>query len=121
MLAQTDNKPFTSTSFTEDGDIIILSIDPFTPGSNNFQIKFLNSTWIPIDISSAKMRLTQTEKGIGPIEVDTRRMSPATNEFSTSASFGLPGKWEIQIEGTPKKENAPNIIGTFDSVSQASS
>ena len=114
LLAQTDNKPFTSTSFTEDGDIIILSIDPFTPGSNNFQIKFLNSTWIPIDISSAKMRLTQTEKGIGPIEVDTRRMSPATNEFSTSASFGLPGKWEIQIEGTPKKENAPNIIGTFD-------
>jgi copper transport protein len=114
LLAQTANKPFTSTSFTQDGDIISLSIDPFAPGSNNFQIKFLNSTWIPIDISSAKMRLTQTEKGIGPIEVDTRRVASAINEFSTSASFGIPGKWEIQIEGTPKKGNAPNIVGTFD-------
>ena len=114
LLAQTANKPFTSTSFTQDGDIIRLSIDPYTPGSNNFQIRFLNSTWIPIDISSAKIRLTQTEKGIGPIEVDTRRVASATNEFSTRASFGIPGKWEIQIEGTPKKENAPNIVGTFD-------
>ena len=114
IFAQTSNKPFTSTSFTEDGNIITLSIDPFTPGNNNFQIKFLNSTWNPIDVSLAKMRLTQTDKGIGPIEVDTKRISSAVNVFSTSASFGLPGKWEIQIEGTPNKQNEPNIVGTFD-------
>jgi hypothetical protein len=41
-------------------------------------------------------------------------VASAINEFSTSASFGIPGKWEIQIEGTPKKGNAPNIVGTFD-------
>ena len=52
---QSSNKPFTSTTFTEDGDIITLSIISFSAaGSNNFQIKFLNSTWNPIDISSAK-------------------------------------------------------------------
>ncbi len=114
LLSQTSNKPFTSTSFTEDGDIIILSIDPFQPGNNDFRIKFLNSTWTPINMNSATMRLTQTDKGIGPIEVDTKRMSSTLNEFSASASFGLPGKWEIQIEGTPNRENSPNILGTFD-------
>jgi copper transport protein len=114
LLAQASNKPFTSTSFTEDGDIIILTIDPFRPGSNNFQIRFLNSAWTPINMNSATMRLTQTDKGIGPIEVDTKHMLSTSNRFSASASFGLPGKWEIQIEGTPKRENSPNILGTFD-------
>jgi copper transport protein len=114
LAAQTSNKPFTATSFTDDGDIITLSIDPFHPGSNNFQIRFLNSTWTLIDMNSATVRLTQTDKGIGPIEVDTKHMSSTSNEFSASASFGLPGKWEIQIEGTPKRENSPNILGTFD-------
>ncbi|HEY7081724.1 MAG TPA: copper resistance protein CopC, partial [Nitrososphaeraceae archaeon] len=113
LLAQTSNKPFTSTSFTEDGDIIILSVDPYQPGSNNFQIRFLNSTWTPIDMNSATMRLTQTDKGIGPIEVDTKHITSTPDEFSASASFGLPGKWEVQIEGTPKRENSPNILGTF--------
>lgn len=111
---QSSNKPFTSTTFTEDGDIITLSVDPFAPGSNNFQIKFLNSTWNPVDISSAKMRFTQTDKGIGPIEVDTKRVSSSKGVFSASASFGLPGKWEIQIEGTPNKKNEPNVVGTYD-------
>jgi len=114
LLAQASNEPIASTSFTEDGNIVTLSIDPLKPGSNDFQVKFLNSTWVPIDISTATMRLTQTEKGIGPIEVDTKRVPSTTNEFSASASFGLPGKWEIQVEGTPKKENEPNIVGTFD-------
>ncbi|HEY7078255.1 MAG TPA: copper resistance protein CopC [Nitrososphaeraceae archaeon] len=115
LPSQIGSQPFTSTGFTEDGNnTVVLSIDPFTPGSNNFQVKFLDLHGNPVDINSAKMRLTQTEKGIGPIEVDTKPVSNDKGVYSSKASFGLPGKWEIQVEGTPNKKNEPSIVGTFD-------
>lgn len=94
--------------------MVVLSIDPFTLGSNNFQVKFLDLHRNPVDINSAKMRLTQTEKGIGPIEVDTNPVPDTKGVYSSKASFGLPGKWEIQVEGTPNKKNEPSVVGTFD-------
>lgn len=115
LPSQTGSQPFTSTSFTEDGNnMVVLSIDPFTLGSNNFQVKFLDLHRNPVDINSAKMRLTQTEKGIGPIEVDTNPVPDTKGVYSSKASFGLPGKWEIQVEGTPNKKNEPSVVGTFD-------
>ena len=27
---------------------------------------------------------------------------------------GVPGKWEIQVEGIPNKKNEPSVVGTFD-------
>ncbi len=115
LPSQIGSQPFTSTGFTEDGNnTVVLSIDPFTPGSNNFQVKFLDLHGNPVDINSAKMRLTQTEKGIGPIEVDTKPISNVKGVYSSKASFGLPGKWEIQVEGTPNKKNEPSIVSTFD-------
>ena len=115
LPSQIGGQPFTSTSFTEDGrNMVVLSMDPFTLGSNNFQVKFLDLHRNPVDINSAKMRLTQTEKGIGPIEVDTKPVPNTKGVYSSKASFGLPGKWEIQVEGIPNKKNEPSIVGTFD-------
>jgi copper transport protein len=115
LPSQIGSQPFTSTGFTEDGNnTVVLSVDPFTPGSNNFQVKFLDLHGNRVDVNSAKMRLTQTEKGIGPIEVDTKPVSNAKGVYSSKASFGLPGKWEIQVEGTPNKKNEPSIVSTFD-------
>ncbi len=103
---------FISTRFVEDGSRVILSIDPFTPGNNNFKISFLDSQKNPIDIKSAQMRYTQTEKGIGPITVDTTRVSKGV--FSANAAFGLPGQWNLEIEGVQSKTNALNIIASYD-------
>lgn len=103
---------FISTRFVEDGSRVILSIDPFTPGNNNFKISFLDSQKNPIDINSAQMRYTQTEKRIGPITVDTTRVSKGV--FSANAAFGLPGQWNLEVEGVQSKTNALNIVASYD-------
>ena len=103
---------FTSTRFVEGGSRVILSIDPFTPGNNNFKISFLDSKRNPIDIKSAQIRYTQIEKGIGPINVDSTQVSKGV--FSANAAFGLPGQWNLQVEGVQNKANALNIVTSYD-------
>jgi copper transport protein len=103
---------FISTRFVEDGSRVILSIDPFTPGNNNFKISFLDSHKNPIDIKSAQIRYTQTEKGMGPINVDTTQVSKGV--FSANAAFGLPGQWNLEVEGVQSKANALNIVASYD-------
>jgi copper transport protein len=103
---------FTSTRFVEDGNRIILSIDPFTPGNNNFKISFLDSKSNPLDIDSAQIRYTQIEKGIGPINVNTTKISRGV--FSADAAFGLPGQWNLEVEGIQNKSNALNIVTSYD-------
>jgi copper transport protein len=103
---------FISTRFVEDGSRVILSIDPFTPCNNNFKISFLDSHKNPIDIKSAQIRYTQTEKGMGPINVDTTQVSKGV--FSANAAFGLPGQWNLEVEGVQSKANALNIVASYD-------
>jgi copper transport protein len=103
---------FTSTRFVEDGSRVILSIDPFVPGNNNFKVSFLDPKGNPVDIKSAQIRYTQTEKGIGPINVDTTQVSKGV--FSANAAFGLPGQWNLEIEGVQNKTNALNIVTSYD-------
>jgi copper transport protein len=103
---------FKSTRFVEDGNRVVLSIDPFTPGANNFNISFLDSKGNPLDIKSAQIRYTQVEKGIGPINVNTTQISRGV--FSANAAFGLPGQWNLEIEGIQTKSNALNIVTTYD-------
>jgi copper transport protein len=103
---------FTSTRFVEGENRVILSIDPFTPGNNNFKISFLDSKGNPIDIKSAQIRYTQTQKGIGPINVDTTQVSKGV--FSANAAFGLPGQWNLQLEGVQNKVNSLNIVTSYD-------
>jgi copper transport protein len=109
---QQQQQHFTSARFVEDGSRVILSIDPFTPGNNNFKISFLDSHKNPIDIKSAQIRYTQTEKGIGPINIDTTQVSKGV--FSANAAFGLPGQWNLEIEGVQTKANALNIVTSYD-------
>ncbi|MDQ3869176.1 MAG: copper resistance protein CopC, partial [Thermoproteota archaeon] len=52
------NQIFTFTKFAENDTRIKLSIDPFTPGNNNFKISFLDQNKNPLDIKSVKMKLT---------------------------------------------------------------
>ncbi len=103
---------FKSTRFVEDGNRVALSIDPFTPGTNNFIISFLDSKGNHLDIKSAQIRYTQIEKGIGPIKVNTTQISRGV--FSTNAAFGLPGQWNLEVEGIQTKSNALNIVTTYD-------
>lgn len=87
-----------------------LSIDPFIVGQNKFTLAFFNTDGSPADISSATIKLTQVERGIGPISIDTTRQQDGT--FLANAAFSLPGRWSIQVEGV--SEQSANIVATVD-------
>jgi copper transport protein len=103
---------FAATNYIENNQVANLSINPFTPGNNKFQISYSDSNRNPVDIKSVQLRYTQTEKGIGPITVDANKVSIGT--FSVNAAFGLAGPWDLQVEATPAKPNSPDIVTEYN-------
>jgi copper transport protein len=102
----------TFTKFVENGSRVKLTIEPFTPGNNNFKISFLDQNRNLLDIKSVKMKLTQIEQDIGPIEVETKKISKGI--FSANAAFGLSGEWNVLVEGFQNKANSLNIVATYN-------
>jgi len=102
----------TFTKFVENGSRVKLIIEPFTPGNNNFKISFLDQNRNLLDIKSVKMKLTQIEQGIGPIEVETKKISKGT--FSANAAFGLSGEWSVRVEAFQNKAYSLNIVATYN-------
>jgi copper transport protein len=105
--ARTD---YARTLYTDEGTIK-LAIGPFTVGQNTFKLSFheqggSNAT----GIESATMKLTQLQRGIGPITVETREQSD--NVFSAEAAFSLAGIWHIEIEGANTQGN--NMLATLE-------
>jgi copper transport protein len=101
---------FTRTLYTGEGTIK-LGISPFVIGQNNFKLSFFeqdgsNAT----GIESATIKLTQLERGIGPITVETTEQSD--NVFSADAAFSLPGIWHIEIEGI--NTQGSNMLAALD-------
>jgi len=91
---------------------IKLSIEPFSVGNNNFEIEFLDLSGNPIDMRTVGMKLTQTEENIGPIEIQTNKISEGL--FTANASFGLAGQWDLIVEGVKNETNALNLVATFN-------
>jgi copper transport protein len=108
----TAEKGFTTTSYVENNNRVILSINPYTPGNNNFKISYSDSNGNPVDVKSLRLRYTQTEKGIGPITVDANKV--ANGIFSVNAAFGLAGPWALQIEAMQTKANALDIVTEYN-------
>jgi copper transport protein len=106
------NNALTETKFVENGSRIVLTINPFSTGNNDFKISFLDSNKNPIDMKSVQLRLTQTDKGIGPITIDAQQVS--TGIFSANTAFGFPGHWNVRIEGIQNKENSLNLVTSYD-------
>src|SRR5437867_1159828 len=103
---------FSQTRFIENGSRIVLSISPFSTGNNNFNISFLDSNKNPIDIKSVQLKLTQTDSGIGPITIDANQTSAGS--FSTNTDFGFAGHWTVRVEGIQNRENALNLVASYD-------
>jgi copper transport protein len=92
--------------------MVVLSIAPFTVGSNNFTISFVDSHNDPIDVSSATFQSKEPEQSIGPIIIDLDKVSKGV--FKATAAFGIPGLWDLQIEGIPNTPNSAAISATFN-------
>jgi copper transport protein len=101
---------FMTTLYTSEGTIK-LDINPFAVGQNTYKLSFFgqdgsNTT----GIESATIKLTQLERGIGPITIETTEQSD--NVFSADAAFSLPGIWHIEIEGV--NTQGSNMLASFD-------
>ena len=102
----------TETKFVENGSRIILTVNPFSIGNNNFIISFLDSNKNPINMKSAQLRLTQIDQGIGPNTIDAQQIS--TGVFSANTAFGFSGHWSLRVEGVQNKENSLNLVASYD-------
>jgi copper transport protein len=109
-FAEEPNTEFVRTLYANEGKIQIV-VTPFAVGQNNFRLTFLDQeSNNAVGIDSATIKLTQFEKGIGPIAIDTKKQSD--NVFSAAAAFSLPGPWHVEIEGVSLQGN--NMLGSFD-------
>ena len=107
------SKEFSRTAYLDNGQKIQLTIKPFTVGQNTFEISFLNSNnSIAESINSSIIKLTQVERGIGPIMIETLEQSPG--RFSADAAFSLAGRWTVEILGETTKPGTPNMVAIFD-------
>jgi putative copper export protein/streptogramin lyase/methionine-rich copper-binding protein CopC len=103
---------YSDTQYLENGTARIeLTIEPYAVGKNNFSIEFLNLTGGQINVRTVDIKLTQTEENIGPIEIQTNKISEGL--FTANASFGISGPWEVLVEGVRNENNALNLVATF--------
>ncbi|MBI3623252.1 copper resistance protein CopC [Candidatus Pacearchaeota archaeon] len=102
----------TETKFVENGSRVVMTINPFFTGNNDFKISFLDSNKDPIDMKSVQLRLTQIDQGIGPITIDAQQVS--TGIFSANTAFGFSGHWNARIEGIQNKEDSINLVAFYD-------
>jgi copper transport protein len=102
---------FKQTVYVKDGKVELF-ISPFVVGQNSFKISFLkpDGKSAIAGIDSVNLKITQVDKGIGPINVDTSRQSEGV--FTANAAFSLHGTWTVFIEGVSSQSN--NIIASLD-------
>jgi copper transport protein len=108
------NVPFETTRFLDNGTKVDLSISPFEVGNNNFKVSFLDMNGEPIDLQSAQIKYSQIEESIGPITVALEKQSRGI--YSVNATFGIPGTWDLEVQGIPAKQNMSGIVASFDNL-----
>jgi copper transport protein len=114
LTAQPVFSTYKSIRYVDNDTRVLLSISPFIVGSNNFTVSFRDSRDNPIDVVSSVMRFTETSNDIGPINIDLHNLSKGV--YFANATFGIPGIWDIQIQGTPNKVNSSTIVTTFSNL-----
>lgn len=105
---------FESTRFVDNDTQVVMTINPFEVGNNNFKILFLDMNDKPIEVQSASIKYRQIEKSIGPITADLEKESIGI--FVANASFGIPGTWEMEVQGIPLKQNMSSIVALFNNL-----
>jgi copper transport protein len=113
-VVATQSVPFETTRFLDNGTKVYLSISPFEVGNNNFKVSFLDMNGEPIDVQSAQIKYSQIEESIGPITVDLEKQSRGI--YSVNATFGIPGTWDLEVQGIPSKQNMSGIVASFDNL-----
>ncbi len=105
-------KEFSEIAYLANRDKIQLRIDPFTIGQNTFEVTFYDNNSIARFINSSAIKLTQVDKGVGPIVVDMSSQSQGV--FRVDTALSLAGRWTVQVLGKSIEPGSPNMVAIFD-------
>jgi copper transport protein len=107
-----NNDVYSTVVYTEDQKINI-HIEPARLGENKILVDFTDVTNNPtVNIINATAKLSQIERGIGPILIDMENSS--NGRFNAVIPLSALGLWNIEIEGKTSQPNTPNTIASFE-------
>ena len=102
---------FESTLFSENAkfDVKVL---PAGIGSNTISVIVSSYDNKPLaDISGVKIKISNPQKNISPIEADvTENIQDSITKYSGDATFGFAGNWQIELEAQRTENSNENAI-----------
>jgi len=110
--AQTTTFGFSSVLFSEQAKFDV-SILPVGVGPNTISVVVFTIDGEPMsDVSGLKIKVSNPQRNISPIEISTIQSSDEVTEFEGEATFGFAGTWQIDIE--VQRTQAANESIIFD-------
>jgi len=110
--AQTAMFGFSSVLFSEQAKFDV-SVLPVGVGPNTISVVVSTIDGEPMsDISGLKIKVSNPQRNISPIEISTIQSSDEVTEFEGAATFGFAGTWQIEIEA--QRTQAANESIIFD-------
>ncbi len=109
---QNNNDIYSTVVYSENQKIQI-NLNPGRLGENKIFVEFSDYNNNPTaNIINATIKLSQIERGIGPILIDMQKIS--NGRFNAVVPFSALGLWNVEIQGKTIQPNTPNTISTFE-------
>jgi len=108
--AQTTMFGFSSVLFSEQAKFDV-SVLPVGVGPNTISVIVSTIDGEPMsDVSSLKIKVSNPQRNISPIEISTIQSSDEVTEFEGEATFGFAGTWQIEIEAQRTQTANESVI-----------
>ena len=107
------NSNIYSTVVYSENQKIQIHLEPGRLGENKMFVEFSDYNNNPTaNIINTTIKLSQIQRGIGPILIDMEKIS--NGRFHAVVPFSALGLWNIEIQGKTLQPNTPNTIATFE-------
>ena len=108
--AQTAMFGFSSVLFSEQAKFDV-SVLPVGVGPNTISVVVSTIDGEPMsDVSGLKIKVSNPQRNISPIEISTIQSSDEITEFEGEATFGFAGTWQIEIEAQRTQSANESVI-----------
>jgi len=108
--AQSVTLGFSSVLFSEQAKFDV-SVLPVGVGPNTISVIVSTIDGEPMsDISGLKIKVSNPQRNISPIEISTIQSSDEVTEFEGEATFGFAGTWQIEIEAQRTQTANESVI-----------
>jgi len=108
--AQSVTFGFSSVLFSEQAKFDV-SVLPVGVGPNTISVVVSTIDGEPMsDVSGLKIKVSNPQRNISPIEISTIQSSNEVTEFEGEATFGFAGTWQIEIEAQRTQTANESVI-----------